>query len=286
VPLSLLWRCAACVPSPRNAGPCSGHCDSHDSCGFAGGVCSQGAAAEGVSCAVDAGCSQHHCGVWRSFVCTAPAGCVVLGCRRGGVSLWCVQPELKAVLQPYGADRVSACGARAAVVVSGAWLVGWCSARAAARALAAARCGRERLGASAGAHPSGHRGNAGAPARLVEIVWVALPLSWVGRGASGRDDAVQALLQSNARADAADSNGCDPARGLSPSACSVEHSRRADRMIRRASGLGAETAVQYGCHSMERVGSSANVMQGISRCFVCGLYRLGDSCTRRQRLCG
>jgi hypothetical protein len=64
---------------------------------------------------------------------------------------------------------------------------------------------------------------------------------------------VQALLQLNARVDAADSDGCDPARELSPSACSVEHSRRADRMMRRASGLGAQTAVQYGCHSMERV---------------------------------
>jgi hypothetical protein len=42
-----------------------------------------------------------------------------------GVRLRCVQPELKAVLQPYGADRVSACGARAAGVLSGAWLVGW-----------------------------------------------------------------------------------------------------------------------------------------------------------------
>jgi hypothetical protein len=31
-----------------------------------------------------------------------------------GARLQCVQPELKAVLQPYGADRVSACGARAA----------------------------------------------------------------------------------------------------------------------------------------------------------------------------
>jgi hypothetical protein len=35
-----------------------------------------------------------------------------------------VQPELKAALQPYGADRVSACGSRAAGVLSGAWLVG------------------------------------------------------------------------------------------------------------------------------------------------------------------
>jgi hypothetical protein len=69
-----------------------------------------------------------------------------------------VQPELKAVLQPYGADRVSACGARAAGVLSGAWLVGWCSARAPA----AVRCGREGLSASAGAHLSGRRRNAGA----------------------------------------------------------------------------------------------------------------------------
>ena len=37
-------------------------------------------------------------------------------------------------------------------------------------------------------------------------------LGWGGRGALGRDDElVQALLQSNARVDAADSDGCDPA---------------------------------------------------------------------------
>jgi hypothetical protein len=64
----------------------------------------------------------------------------------------------------------------------------------------------------------------------------AAAMGWGGRGTSGRGDAVQALLQSNARVDAADSAGCDPARELSPSACSVEHSRRADRMTRRASG--------------------------------------------------
>ncbi len=38
-------------------------------------------------------------------------------------------------------------------------------------------------------------------------------MGWGGRGALGRDDElVQALLQSNARVDAADSDGCDPAR--------------------------------------------------------------------------
>lgn len=35
-----------------------------------------------------------------------------------------MQPELEAVLQPYGAARVSACDLRAAGVLSGAWLVG------------------------------------------------------------------------------------------------------------------------------------------------------------------
>ncbi len=85
-----------------------------------------------------------------------------------------MQPELKAVLQPYGADRVSACGTRAAGVLTGAWLVGWCSARAPA----AARCGRERLGASAGAHLSGHTGNGRRAARLVG--WCGSRRRWVG----------------------------------------------------------------------------------------------------------
>jgi hypothetical protein len=167
----------ACVPSPRNAGPCNGHCDRHDPCGSAGGVCSQGAAVEGMFGAVGAGCS--FCGRWDARLRLLHVACVVRGRRRGGVRLQCVQPELKAVLQPYGADRVSACGSRAAGVLSGAWLVGWCSARAPA----AVRCGREGLGASAGAHPSGHRGNGRRACAFGWIVWVAQPL---GLGRSRR----------------------------------------------------------------------------------------------------
>jgi hypothetical protein len=160
-----------------------------------------------------------------------------------------VQPELTAVLQPYGADRVSAGGARAAGVLSGAWLVGGCSARAPA----AARCGREGLGASAGAPPVRvTRAPPGSAARWVGSCGSRSRLGWGGRGAQGRDEPVQALLQSNARADAACSDGYDPARELSCSACSVEYSSRAERMIGRASGVGAQTAVQYGCHSIER----------------------------------
>jgi hypothetical protein len=37
-----------CAPLPCEAGPCSGHCHSHAPRGAAGGICSQGAAAESV----------------------------------------------------------------------------------------------------------------------------------------------------------------------------------------------------------------------------------------------
>jgi hypothetical protein len=70
--------------------------------------------------APSAGCPQHRCGVWRSLVVTPPAVlhmvCVVWDVGAAGMRLRCVQPELKAVLQPYGADRVSAFDARAAAL--------------------------------------------------------------------------------------------------------------------------------------------------------------------------
>ncbi len=177
MPTSLLWRCSAFVQlAVRRPGHAAGSATR-----MIHAVVLQAVFAAKVrrprACpvALGAGCSQQRCGVWRSFVGTAPAACIVRCAGTAGVSLRCVQPELKAVLQPYGADRVSARGARAAGVLTGAWLVGWCRART----QAAARCGREGLGASAGAHPSGHRGNA---RRLVGWCGSRRRLGWAGRG--------------------------------------------------------------------------------------------------------
>jgi hypothetical protein len=102
-----------------------------------------------------------------------------------------VQPELKAVLQPHGADRVSACGWRAAAL-SLARLVAWCSARA----QAAACCGREGLGASAGAQLSGYTGNAGGlRVRLDRVGRAAVGLGRSRRVREGRSGAGAAPVE-------------------------------------------------------------------------------------------
>ena len=92
----------------------------HDPSGAAGGVCSQGAAADGrflrrlLLAPAARGTAAVLCGHWLAHLRLLRMVCVVRGRRRDGERLRRVQPELKAVLQPYGADRVSACGARAA----------------------------------------------------------------------------------------------------------------------------------------------------------------------------
>jgi hypothetical protein len=99
-------------------------CDSHGPSGSAGGVCSQGAAAEGVFGAVGAGCSQHRCGVWRSLVGTRSCCLRSLGRRWGGG-----EAAVCAARAQGGAAAVR-CGPRFGVRCEGGWraerrLVGW-----------------------------------------------------------------------------------------------------------------------------------------------------------------